>query len=285
MHVVRDELRGGSGVRLVVRTAGPLDAPPIVLVHGWAQSGAVFSAQLGSSLAERFRLVAVDLRGHGESEVPEAGYDDPVQWAEDVRAVLDYVGRPAVLLGWSYGGLVITDYLRVFGQSGVAGLVYVGAITELGRGRRGGRTGQAMRDALPAVLSEDAEVAGEAMRGFVTGMSASKLASRPNALGTALLEDALRVPARVRGALFRRDVTSADVLATVTVPTLVVHGDADAVVDIDAGRFTAETVPGARLRVFEGVGHLPFLERAAEFDELLGAFVDECQQVTGGARG
>lgn len=282
--MVRDELRGGSGVRLVVRTAGPLDAPPIVLVHGWAQSGAVFAAQLGSSLVERFRLVAVDLRGHGESEVPDAGYDDPAQWAEDIRAVLDYAGRPAVLVGWSYGGLVITDYLRVFGQSGVAGLVYVGAITELGRGRRGGRTGQAMRDALPAVLSEDAEVAGEAMRGFVTGMSASKLASRPNALGTALLEDALRVPARVRGALFRRDVSSADVLATVTVPTLVVHGDADAVVDIDAGRFTAETVPGARLRVFEGVGHLPFLERAAEFDELLGAFADECQQVTGGAR-
>ena len=282
--MVRDELRGGSGVRLAVRTAGPLDAPPIVLVHGWAQSGAVFSAQFASPLAERFRLIAVDLRGHGESGVPDAGYDDPAEWAADLRAVLDYAGRPAVLLGWSYGGLVITDYLRTFGQVGVAGLVFVGAITELGRGRRGGRIGPAMRDALPDVLSEDAEVAGAAMRGFVTGMSASKLASRPNALGTALLNDALRVPARVRGALFRRDVTSADVLAAVTVPTLVVHGDADAVVDIDAGRFTAETVPGARLRVFEGVGHLPFLERTGEFDELLGGFAEECQHVAGGAR-
>ena len=279
--MVRDELRGGSGVRLAVRTAGPLDAPPIVLVHGWAQSSTVFTAQLGSPLAERFRLIAVDLRGHGESEVPETGYDDPERWARDVRAVLDFAGRPAVLLGWSYGGLVITDYLREFGSAGVAGLVYVGAITELGRGRRGGRVGPAMRDALPDVLSEDTEVAEKAMRGFVTGMSASKLAARPNALGTALLNDALRVPAQVRGALFRRDVTSADVLAAVTVPTLVIHGDADAVVDIDAGRFTAETVPGARLRVFEGVGHLPFLERQAQFDEALGEFADECQHVTG----
>jgi pimeloyl-ACP methyl ester carboxylesterase len=141
-----------------------------------------------------------------------------------------------------------------------------------------------MRDALPDVLSEDDEIAAKAMRGFVTGMSASKLASRPNALGTALLNDALHVPARVRAALFRRDVTSEDVLGAVTVPTLVVHGDADAVVDIDAGRFTAETVPGARLRVFEGVGHLPFLERQGEFDELLGGFADECQHVAGGAR-
>jgi pimeloyl-ACP methyl ester carboxylesterase len=269
---------------LAVRTAGPLDAPPIVLVHGWAQSSRVFTAQLGSSLAERFRLIAVDLRGHGESEVPAAGYDDPAQWAADIRAVLDYAGRPSVLLGWSYGGLVITDYLREFGSADVAGLVYVGAITELGRGRRGGRTGPGMRDALPDVLSEDREVAGKAMRGFVTGMSASKLASRPNALGSALLQDALRVPPRVRGALFRRDVSSADVLAAVDVPTLVVHGDADTVVDIDAGRFTAETVPGARLRVFEGVGHLPFLERATQFDEVLGEFADECQHVAGEAR-
>ena len=281
--MARDELRGGCGVRLAVRTAGPLDAPPIVLVHGWAQSSRVFTAALGSSLAERFRLIAPDLRGHGDSEAPETGYDDSAQWAADVRAVLEYAGRPAVLVGWSYGGLVITDYLRVFGSAGVAGLVYVGAITELGRGRRGGRTGPAMRDALPDVLSEDAEVAGKAMREFVTGMSASRLAARPNALGTALLDDALRVPPGVRGALFRRDVSSADVLAAVPVPTLVIHGDADAVVDIDAGRFTAETVPGARLSVFEGVGHLPFLERQAQFDEVLGEFADECQHVAGGA--
>jgi pimeloyl-ACP methyl ester carboxylesterase len=197
--------------------------------------------------------------------------------------VLDYAGRPAILLGWSYGGLVITDYLRTFGQVDVAGLVYAGAITELGRGRRGGRVGSAMRDALPDVLSEDDEVAGKAMRAFVTGMTASKFASRPNALGTALIEDAMRVPARVRAALFRRDVTSGDVLASVSVPTLVVHGDADAVVDIDAGRFIAETVPGARLRVFEGVGHLPFLERQTEFDELLGEFAQQCH-VAGEAR-
>ena len=281
---MRDEVRGGSGVRLALRSAGPLDAPPIVLVHGWAQSSTVFTAQLASPLAERFRLIAVDLRGHGDSDAPETGYGDPAQWAADIRAVLDYAGRPSVLLGWSYGGLVITDYLRTFGVTDVAGLVYVGAITELGRGNRGGRVGPTMRGALPDVLSEDGEVAGAAMRAFVTGMSASKLASRPNALGTALLNEALRVPARVRAALFDRTVSSGDVLAAVTVPTLVVHGDADAVVDIDAGRFTAETVPGARLRVFEGVGHLPFLERPARFDELLGEFADECQHVAGGAR-
>jgi pimeloyl-ACP methyl ester carboxylesterase len=55
-------------------------------------------------------------------------------------------------------------------------------------------------------------------------------------------------------------------------------------VDIDSARFTAETVPGARLCVFEGAGHLPFLERIVQFDELLGGLAHQSQQMTGGAR-
>ncbi|HKN98519.1 MAG TPA: alpha/beta fold hydrolase, partial [Pseudonocardiaceae bacterium] len=152
---MRDELTGhdwvtgGSGVRLHVRTAGPADAPPVVLLHGWAQSSRVWTHQLTGPLAGSFRLYAADLRGHGDSGRPETGYDSCAEWAADVRALLDLAGRPAVLVGWSYGGLVVTDYLRVHGTGGVAGLVFVGAITELGRGHEGGRIGPAMRAALP----------------------------------------------------------------------------------------------------------------------------------------
>jgi pimeloyl-ACP methyl ester carboxylesterase len=69
----------------------------------------------------------MDLRGHGGSEVSADGYDDPGVWAADLAAVLELAGRPAVLVGSSYGGLVITDYLRAHGQAGVAGLVLAGA--------------------------------------------------------------------------------------------------------------------------------------------------------------
>ncbi len=292
MHEERDELTGGSGVRLAVRTAGEADAPPIVLLHGWAQSGAVFAHQLASPLARRFRLVAPDLRGHGASAAPADGYDDVAEWAADVRAALDYAGRPAVLLGWSYGGLVVTDYLREFGTDGLAGIVLVGAITEIGRGHRGGQVGPAMRGALPDALSADPEVAAAALRSFVTGMtpqtgvktapgtaaggSRPRFASRPTSMTQALLDEALRVPAFVRAALFRRDVASAEVLAAVDVPTLIVQGRADAVVEQSAAAFAAETIPGARLHLMDGVGHLPFLERAAEFDELLDGFATEC---------
>ena len=80
-------------------------------------------------------MIAVDLRGHGYSDAPESGYADSAIWAGDVHAVLtaEDITADAVLLGWSYGGLVICDYLAEHGTDAVAGLVLVGAITSISR--------------------------------------------------------------------------------------------------------------------------------------------------------
>ena len=269
-----DEVTGGSGVRLAVRTAGPTGAPPVVLLHGWAQSSRVWTHQLTGPLAGSFRLIAADLRGHGDSAAPADGYDSADEWATDVRALLAYAGNPAVLVGWSYGGLVVTDYLRCHGTAGLAGLAFVGAITEIGRGHGGGVVGPAMRDVLPAGLSEDPEVARAALSAFATGMPGTPV--RPSRLATAMIEDSVRVPARVRSALFARDVTSADVLAAVDVPTLVLHGKQDAVVRPSVAEYTAGLVPGATLTWFDRVGHLPFAERVDLFDNTLADHLNLC---------
>uniref|UniRef100_UPI000365B72C alpha/beta fold hydrolase n=1 Tax=Saccharomonospora saliphila TaxID=369829 RepID=UPI000365B72C len=84
----------------------------------------------------------------------------------------------------------------------------------------------------------------------------------------------LAAPPAVRAALFRREVDSADVLAAVDVPTLVLHGEADAVVDLTAGEYTAGKIPGALTRWWPGVGHLPFVESAREFDTTLLRFAE-----------
>src|SRR4030095_8873432 len=74
-------------------------------------------------LAEEFRLVAYDLRGHGMSEAPpgQEHYTDGRLWADDVAAIIDQLGmdRP-VLVGWSYGGFIICDYVRAHGQDRIA---------------------------------------------------------------------------------------------------------------------------------------------------------------------
>lgn len=266
-----DDVTGGSGVRLAVRTAGTVAGPAVVLLHGWAQSSRAWTNQLTGRMAGSYRLVAADLRGHGDSDAPVDGYDDPTAWADDTRALLDHVGRPAVLVGWSYGGLMITDYVRRYGTDGLAGLAFVGAITEIDRGRAGGKVGPVMRAALPDALSDDPDIARPALETFSAGMSAT-----PSGRAAELAGESLRVPARVRAALFARDIGSADVLPTIDVPTLVLHGALDAVVAPSAGEYTASLVPGAVSAVFDGVGHMPFAERAELFDETLIDHLNRC---------
>lgn len=274
------EILGGGGVRIAVRAAGQAGAPAIVFVHGWAQTSQVWRAQFNDAdLAQRFRLVAMDLRGHGRSEVPDSGYDDPHLWAEDLAAVLDHAGTPAIVVGWSYGGLVIADYLRTYGSRGIAGIMLTGAITEIGKNRPGGAIGSAMIGALPDALSEDPAKAVPAVAGLCAGMSADQISG---ALAQQLAGTTLTVPPAVRGALFRRDVDNSDVLAHVAIPTLVLHGTEDTVVDPSAGEYAAGKIPGAVLRWMNGVGHLPFIERADEFDSMLRQFAEKHLSATGG---
>ncbi|MFB9905174.1 alpha/beta fold hydrolase [Allokutzneria oryzae] len=268
------ELSGADGVRLAVVEAGPQEAPPVILLHGWAQSARSWAAQLADErLTSEFRLIAADLRGHGGSEAPVGGYDRPATWAGDVAALLAHAGRPPVLVGWSYGGLVIADYLREHGSGALAGIALVGAITEIGRHREGGRTAAVMRAALPAALDTDPAVAVPALHAFIDGMAARPL---PGELAQAALGAALSTPPAVRGALFRRDVGSADVLAALTVPALVVHGLDDQVVDPAAGRYAADLIPGAATSWYPGCGHLPFVEHADRFNAELAEFVERC---------
>lgn len=271
-----------DGARLEVRVAGPDGTPPVVLLHGWAQSSRVWEPVRRGPLGRTHRLLMPDLRGHGESEVAEAGYDDPATWAADVAAVLRQVGEPAVLVGWSYGGLVLADYLREFGTAGLAGVALVGAITEIGRGHRGGTIGRTMRSALPDGLSADPAVAVPALAEFVDGMTAGGTGTpvggpvRQELLGAALL-----TPPRVRAALFARDLGAGDVLAAVDVPALVLHGLVDTVVDPAASEYAAELIPDVTTAWLPGIGHVPFHERPERFSRILAEFVARCRGEAG----
>ena len=84
---VRHEYVDAGGLRAHVALAGPDDAPPVLLVHGWPQSWWAWRRVI-PTLAERFRIIAPDLRGHGWSEAPAGGYEKE-QLASDLLAVLD----------------------------------------------------------------------------------------------------------------------------------------------------------------------------------------------------
>ena len=116
------------------REWGDREGPPILFVHGWSQSQLCWSRQVAGGLAEDFRLVTLDIRGHGMSDKPTDGthYLDPQLWADDIAAVIDglELDRP-VLVAWSYGGFVVTDYVRAYGEGAIAGIDLVGGAVVL----------------------------------------------------------------------------------------------------------------------------------------------------------
>ncbi|WP_067653780.1 alpha/beta fold hydrolase [Nocardia harenae] len=267
------EVISADGTGIVYRSSGPDGARPLVLLHGWSADLRCWGGA-GDDLARRFRVIAVDSRGHGYSGAPATGYDDPANWAADVAAVLADAGieRDAVLLGWSYGGIVLTDYLAAHGTGAVAGAIYTGSMANIGRGVPGAEPGPALAAAMPGVFEESP---GRALRAFGAFGDANTGPSRERGVDAQRLFGAsLATPPAVRKALFYRTVDNTATLRALDIPVLVLHGTDDPVVPVANGRYIAETAPKARGSYWEGAKHGLFLEDRARWVAEVTEFAD-----------
>ncbi len=265
---------GAGGVDLCVDETGNENGRPILFVHGWAQSRRSWRKQLDSDLASEYRLVALDNRGHGDSGKPRGAYDDPEHWAGDLQAVIDELALDQpVLVAWSYGGLIVSDYLSVEGDDDIAGVNLVGAISEKGTddaARFGGEEFVALADDL---FSTDAETSTEALSAFLDICVADPLPADEKYF---MLGFNAACPPRVRQALQERSAVHEETLRNLDVPVLVTHGEEDQVVLPGAGEKNASLVPDAELSRYADVGHSPFWEAPERFNEELRAFVERC---------
>ena len=261
-----------DGATIAYRLLGDPSARPLVLVHGWAQSGACWGPELLAELATRYRVVALDLRGHGHSTVAEAGYDSPAQWADDVEAVLDAAGigegAGAILLGWSYGGIVVADYLAARGEGRVAGIVLCGAVTSVSRSA-GGAVGPAMVEVTSnGAFDENPGKAVAALASFGNAM----MRSGGGTSGQRIFGLSLATPPAVRQKLLTRRVDNDETLRGLGIPALVIHGEHDGVVLPSAGQANAEMIPRSRYVAFSESAHAPFVEETPKFLAELDAF-------------
>ncbi|RYG85898.1 MAG: alpha/beta fold hydrolase [Alphaproteobacteria bacterium] len=121
-------VRTPDGLTVAVQEWGNPQGPAVVLVHGLLQSHLSWEKQRTGAFAKRYRLIAYDLRGHGDSDAPTDPryYRSGSRWAGELRAVIraTHAERP-ILVGWSMGGVVLSDYLRSYGSKGLGGLVYL----------------------------------------------------------------------------------------------------------------------------------------------------------------
>ena len=264
------EVRGGGGLELHVREWGDVHAPPIVLVHGWSQSQLCWSRQVEGMLARHFRIVTFDLRGHGMSAKPLGAelYGDERLWAEDLAAVIQQVApeRP-VLVAWSYGGFVVADYLRAYGDAGIAGINLVGSAVMLNA--TFDHIGPGLLENAGGACAPDLATNIAAICRFLRACTAQPLGADD---WSAALAWNMVVPAEVRGALFAREIDADDVLSELSVPLLVTHGRADAIVLPSMAEHVLDVCERAQASWYEDVGHLPFFEDPVRFDRELREF-------------
>jgi non-heme chloroperoxidase len=263
------EVAGGGGLRLHVREWGKADGPPILFIHGWSQNHLCWAKQYERALADEFRLVAYDLRGHGMSEAPLAPehYAEGEPWADDVAAIMEQLqlDRP-VLVGWSYGSFVISDYVRARGQDRIAAINFVEGAVKLGGAAFGTLIGPGFLDHFVDATADDLPTNIAAMRAFVK-VCASKPLSADD-LETALAWNIV-VPARIRANLGARELDCDDVLRRLEVPLLVTQGREDSVVLPAMAEHILATCPTAEASWYDGIGHLPHLQEPDRFNREL----------------
>lgn len=276
---------GVGGVPLNVVTVGQPEQPAILFIHGIGQSHYSFHRQLDSDLADEFYLVAFDLRGHGASGKPwEAeAYTQSAAWAGDVAAVLEATGaRRPVVVAWSYGTLVVMDYVRDFRTAELSGIVLTGALGAL----------------LPLRMTE-ADEAGMAAFARIRQLQLSpNLADQVAAarlvvplLTAAPLPDtergefeaiALMLPAYARQGMISRHQDNQDLLeALSSVPLLLALGSEDNQAMIEDASGMAAGTGNISLSVHKGAGHSVFLERPEHFNAELREFARRARQGTG----
>lgn len=264
---------GAGGLPLQIVEAGPKDAPGILFIHGATLSSSSWRQQLQSPLADRWHLVAMDLRGHGNSgkSWQRADYQDSRLWADDVAAAIAATGleRP-LIVAWSYGGHVTMDFLRHYPSEELAGVVFTGSTGGmLPFPPRDPETAEEFARLAGLAMSADAGDRLEAARGFVDGMVAVPL---DPAVADREVAAVLAVTPTVRKAMMGRALDNSDLVGRLTMPVLFVVGDRDRTASPEGVRSLIAQLPDARMSLYEQTGHMPFIERRERFDREIEAF-------------
>jgi rifampin ADP-ribosylating transferase len=229
---------------------GDRSGVPVVMLHAVAESWRSWSRLL-PHLPRDVHAIALTQRGHGEADKPAEGYRLP-QAADDVVAFLDALGiGAAVVAGTSSGGLV-AQQVAVDHPRRVLGLALVGSPRTL----RGARAPGWVSDVAALADPVSPEFARESVDSFPVGRAL------PRDFVEQMVEDGARTPARVWRAVMQGllEAPPPTETGTVSAPTLVLWGDQDGVLPREEQDRLVAAIPGARLVVYEGTGHLVLWE-------------------------
>jgi pimeloyl-ACP methyl ester carboxylesterase len=251
-----------DGLELPYVEQGDPDGVPVVLLHAWLDSRRYFD-QLMAALPERIRAFAFDQRGHGDATKPPQGYGLR-SFSDDIGAFMDAVGLDAAVLAGASSGGYVAQRFAVDEPGRTLGLALLGSPRSL-RGPR-----PPFADVV-ATLEDpiDAAFVRELNEGMVAG-------GVPDVFMKTLCEENLKVPARVWRDAFEGLLAAEPPLDTrpISAPTVIVWGARDSLLPRADQEAMAAEIPGARLMIYDDVGHLPVLEAPERVADDLTALCD-----------
>lgn len=243
------------------------DGRPVVLIHGWPLSGESWNDQVGVLREAGYRVVTYDRRGFGRSAKPgEASSYDYDTLTTDLDALMRELDlHDASLVGFSMGGGEVARYIENVGEERLHSVVFAAAVAP-------GLSEALDQDAVDGMQSDLAKDPGAFYEQFTTNFFTAgdelKVTEAQRLEAEALAKQADTHAAVQCIPSWREDFSGG--LAKTTVPTLVIHGDSDGIVPIEAsGRKTAEQVSGAELHTVEGGPHGINVSHADEFNRAL----------------
>lgn len=265
-----DSFCADDGEKIHLKISG--NGPPLVLLHGWTSTHRDWNPFL-AALEAHHRVFRWDARGHGGHPLVTQSIPSAPRMARDLHNLLDHYGlEKAVVAGHSMGALTLWQYLRDFGEERLSHLVIIdqsprlltddtwknGIYGDFDHHRNAAFIDALERDFAEALLRLVAFGHNARARAAYLDNTAG-MASARQRLQSLVPRPLIDCWTSLSAADYR------DVLATVTLPTLLVYGGASNFYSTATARYVRDSIPGARLHIYDDVDHAPHLWERERF--------------------
>ena len=267
-----------DGVRLHYIEAG--SGKPLVMIPGWSQTAAQFKRQI-EGLSDKYRVIAIDMRGHGESDKPDYGYRIH-RLSADVHEFLAAKGlRGVTLAGHSMGCSVIWGYWELYGSDRLSKLILIDQMpmitaNPIWSDKEKENAGAILdKNSLYDVTNALAGADGvKTTEGFITGMFTKQY---PRDDLNWVIQQNLKMPRPYAARLLYDHATNdwRDQIPRIHIPTLVV-GAKTSLVGWKSQQWVGSQIPGSRVEIFEeaeGGNHFMFMENSEKFNRIVKEFI------------